>query len=317
MKFEQLEQLIIIDREKSISKAARALFMGQSTLSGSLHSLEEELGVCLFERTASGVQATPECKEILPLAKDILENRDRILKSGSKTRDLYGTITVHIVPAYSFLYSDILMRFQKQFPKASLNLEISTPEKIRESRQKENDIIAMAMMSEDERAVLEKDLNVAYESFFSHKVMLFVGAKHPLFMQQQVSRDDISQEKFITYSPMVWATLAKELSLQQEPLTVQDRDSLKRMISDGAAIAFLPETFARKDLYFEHGLIHPIAIASDDELLKPHTDYLIYPSKRQLTMLEKATLQLLREVLQDMNHYEEELKKEERTAELL
>ena len=51
MRLEQLQQIIEIEKQQSISKAARALFMGQPSLSSSLNSLEGEIGVRLFERT--------------------------------------------------------------------------------------------------------------------------------------------------------------------------------------------------------------------------------------------------------------------------
>ena len=38
--------------------------MAQSSLSGSLHSLEKEIGVRLFERTTAGVVPTPEGQEL-------------------------------------------------------------------------------------------------------------------------------------------------------------------------------------------------------------------------------------------------------------
>lgn len=58
MRLEQLQQIIEIEKQRSISKAAKALFMGQPSLSGSLNSLESEIGVRIFERTTSGVSPT-------------------------------------------------------------------------------------------------------------------------------------------------------------------------------------------------------------------------------------------------------------------
>ena len=45
MKLEQLEHIIEIDKQKSISKTAKALYIGQSTLSGSLANLEAKVSV--------------------------------------------------------------------------------------------------------------------------------------------------------------------------------------------------------------------------------------------------------------------------------
>lgn len=47
-----------IAEEKSISKAAKRLYIAQPSLSQSLQKLEEQLGVALFHRTSSGLTLT-------------------------------------------------------------------------------------------------------------------------------------------------------------------------------------------------------------------------------------------------------------------
>lgn len=112
MKFEQLEQLLVISQKKSISKAARTLFLGQSTLSNSLHNLEEEIGVSLFERTANGVEPTPECAEILILAKEILSKRDCILNM----KKYFQRFVWHCYFAYCSRLWFFVLRYPEAFP---------------------------------------------------------------------------------------------------------------------------------------------------------------------------------------------------------
>ena len=78
MRLEQLEHIIEIEKQKSISKAAKALYMGQSSLSCSLTSLEDELGVKLFERTTSGVVPTGEGQKALQLAHQMLDLKKQL-----------------------------------------------------------------------------------------------------------------------------------------------------------------------------------------------------------------------------------------------
>ena len=58
MKMAQIEQVLTIASEGSISKAAKKLFLSQPNLSVSLRQLEEELGAPLFERSGKGVTPT-------------------------------------------------------------------------------------------------------------------------------------------------------------------------------------------------------------------------------------------------------------------
>ena len=52
MDFRQLEYIVAIAENKSISKAAETLFISQSGLNQQLIKLEKELGLQLFDRTS-------------------------------------------------------------------------------------------------------------------------------------------------------------------------------------------------------------------------------------------------------------------------
>lgn len=58
MRMAQIEQVLTIASEGSISKAAKKLYLSQPNLSVSLRQLEKELGAPLFERTGRGVVPT-------------------------------------------------------------------------------------------------------------------------------------------------------------------------------------------------------------------------------------------------------------------
>ena len=58
MKIEHFKYLVEIDKHHTISAAAKALYMGQTTLSSIVKSMEEELGYSIFQRTPKGVVLT-------------------------------------------------------------------------------------------------------------------------------------------------------------------------------------------------------------------------------------------------------------------
>ena len=53
MELRQMEYILMIQEEKSITRAAERLFLTQSALNQQLQKLEEELGTPLFIRTRS------------------------------------------------------------------------------------------------------------------------------------------------------------------------------------------------------------------------------------------------------------------------
>ncbi len=50
MEMSQLQNFIVVAEEENITKAADLLLLSQSALSRSIHNLEKELGVPLFDR---------------------------------------------------------------------------------------------------------------------------------------------------------------------------------------------------------------------------------------------------------------------------
>jgi len=49
--------------------AAKKLYVSQPALSSSIHELEEELGILIFERTNKGISLTDEGREFISYAK--------------------------------------------------------------------------------------------------------------------------------------------------------------------------------------------------------------------------------------------------------
>lgn len=301
MRLEQLQQIIEIEKQQSISKAARALYMAQPTLSGSLNSLEDEIGIQLFERNPSGVVPTAEGKEILQIAKQIIEGCSYILNYRTQSREIYGEVKLMITQAYGFLFSDILLEFKNRYPKAELNLQVSTPEKIIEALTHGTSNIGVTLwelLPEQNQQVL-KEADLQYETFGSHPMMLYVSQDNRFAENDSVTLQELRQEQFIAYSPSYWAATNRQIQADSEALVMNDQENLKRIISTGQAIALMPETFAVRDLYYEQGLIKRIPI-KDSENFSTGVDYLIYPAKRRLTLLEENTVALLREMLTDV-----------------
>lgn len=73
MKTEHLEYLLEVARTGSISAAAKNLFIGQTTLSAIINSVESELNVQIFSRSHRGVRLTERGEQVVALAEDIVE----------------------------------------------------------------------------------------------------------------------------------------------------------------------------------------------------------------------------------------------------
>ena len=177
MRFEQLAQMMEIEKCRSITKAAGNLFISQPALSAALNTVEQEIGVKIFERTRGGVQPTPEGEDILGLFKQILNGYSEVLNYQKRAQNLYGEVTVVITPAYGFLFSDILIAFKNRFPNAELNLQVAAPEEI--IHKLTNGIVDIGvtiweLLPEQIHALLQEQ-HIQFETFGRHEMMLYVS----------------------------------------------------------------------------------------------------------------------------------------------
>lgn len=69
----QLKYAITVANADSMSEAARELFISQPSLSAAIKDLEEEVGIELFHRTNRGISLTPDGKEFIGYARQVVE----------------------------------------------------------------------------------------------------------------------------------------------------------------------------------------------------------------------------------------------------
>ena len=123
MNFQSLEYFLVVYEERSVSKAARRLFVSQQSLSARLLRLEEQCGTPLFSRrpvfqpTYAGDRLAETAREILRLRRDVLSEL-REIGNGKRGRINLGFS--------GFLISDylpaILCRFHERFPDIELTV---------------------------------------------------------------------------------------------------------------------------------------------------------------------------------------------------
>lgn len=124
MKIENMRYIIEVSHYKSINKASKNLYVNQQQLSRIIASVEDELGVTIFERTAKGVFLTPPGKEIVKKFQKIIDTYDSISEEPRTVQEeLHGKIhilsDVNIWSSYATFY----ISFMEQYPKIRLFTE--------------------------------------------------------------------------------------------------------------------------------------------------------------------------------------------------
>jgi len=130
MEIKHLRSFIAIVEEMSFSRAAQRLRIAQPALSVQIRTLEEELGIKLFERTSRAIQITPEGTIFLTEARNVLAAAERAKDQAHRARHgLVGTLRIGVIaPAANLRLSALLRSYRGEYPEVDLFLnEMASP----------------------------------------------------------------------------------------------------------------------------------------------------------------------------------------------
>ena len=124
MKFNSLRDFLAVAERGSLRSAARQLDVPQPSMTRSIHDLEKELGVVLFERRSQGVVLTPMGEVFLRRAKAI---RSEFRRAQEELDQLRGESHGHIrmclsSVAHMALLPNALGPFRQRYPDVTLEI---------------------------------------------------------------------------------------------------------------------------------------------------------------------------------------------------
>jgi DNA-binding transcriptional LysR family regulator len=124
--FAELTAFVAVAEHRNFTKAAAHLGLSTSTLSQTVRSFEERLGVRLLNRTTRSVALTEAGERLLSNAQPVLEGVHNTIESVNAFRDKpIGTLRLNIPRAAAMvLVGPLLPEFLAKFPEVKLEVEI-------------------------------------------------------------------------------------------------------------------------------------------------------------------------------------------------
>ena len=251
----QLEYIIQISEERSITKAAEKLFVTQSALNQQLQKLENELGIALFVRNRSDWQLTPAgeiyvrtARQILNLKKDAYSQIEDLKESGSRRISL-GLIPERGVNMFTAIYPE----FHKKFPDIRIEpveCNVRTMQNLITRNELDLGLITLVESQKDDNT---------YLSMAEEEIFLAVPASHPLAWLGSTQAEDapeISLSRFLE-DPFILITRRSTMFQLEEALfrkagfqpqvlfSTSSNVSKYRMVLAEVGCALLPRIFAK------------------------------------------------------------------------
>lgn len=124
MHLKELNYIVTLADEQSISRAADKLYMAQSSLSQFLQQYESELGIALFVRTSKGIRPTAAGKVFIDNARSILMHYRLVQNELWDMAKLEGGNVILGISSFraKYMLPKILTCFRQKYPKVQVDI---------------------------------------------------------------------------------------------------------------------------------------------------------------------------------------------------
>lgn len=197
--------------------AANELYISQPGLSGAITSLEEELGVRLFEKKGRNVQLTKYGREFYEYVKKSLNVLDMgIAVAHEHSGKLQGSIDIGAITTILTDYLPaVIIDFQERYPKIQFNIFQGQTESIMPGLENATYDIGFCTYNKE-----HKDMTAI--PIINQEVIAVVHKSHPLAEREEISLSELRDYDILSYSQsqqigQQFAHLLQNPELQLDP----------------------------------------------------------------------------------------------------
>lgn len=231
----------------SFTKAAELLNYSQSGISRMIGDLEREWKVTILERGRSGVRLTSEGVRLLPYAKRVCAEYEKLqaevdeingLKSGLIRIGTFSSVATHWLP-------NIIREFQKEYPNIDYELLLGDYAEIEEwisEGRVDCGFVRLPVQMELETMFLEQD-----------RLLVILPREHPLAAREEIPVSALSGEPFMLLEKGAKADVSEIFERSgispKVHFTTWDDYAIMSMAESGLGVSILPELILKRAPY--------------------------------------------------------------------
>lgn len=287
-----IKYAVEVAKAGSLNKAAEKLLTAAPNVSRAIKDLEADIGITIFERTAKGMELTPDGEEFVNYAKGILnqiEEVEAFYKSGSAKKQKFSIS----VPRACYI-SEAFAQFSKSLTKDSAEIfykETNSQRTIRNILENGYKLGIIRYAENYDRyfkAMLEEK-GLCYELVTEFSYSLIMSAENPLAKKETVTFDDLTDYIEIAHAdPYVPSMPLSKVVKEELPDNINRRIFIFERASQFDLLSNNPETFmwvspAPEKLLNRYGLVQKKCVDNK----RTYKDVLIYKNGYKLSSLDR------------------------------
>lgn len=287
-----MKYAVEVARLGSLNKAAEALLIAQPNISRSIKELEADLGISIFNRSAKGMELTPEGEEFIGYAQSILKQIDDVemaYKRGAPKKQKFSIS----VPRACYI-SAAFAAFSKSLtedPAEIFYKETNSQRTITNvlNRDYKLGIIRYAENYDKYFKTMLEEKGLAYEMVAEFSYALIMSRDNPLAEKEEIAFDDLPPYIEIAHADPYVPTLPLSKVVKEElPDNIDRRIFIFERATQFDLLSENPDTFMwvsppPQKVLDRYGLVLKRCVDNK----KVYKDLLIYREEYKLTKLDK------------------------------
>ena len=250
IEFNQLEQLICIAKNKTISKAAQELLISQPALSRSMQRLESDLGVELFDHYKNKIELNKNGELVVKHAQKIIKSIQTMVEDVQEYDRSFHTISIATCsPAPMW---DIEPLIKELYPQISIQTAvINKKDLLTKLKEKEYHLVITPKYIDDSQCFCIP--------YIEENLLLSLPLNHPLASKKEIKFHDLDGQTMLLYSNIgFWHDLHMQKTPKTKYLLQEERLTFNEIVKASTLPSYTSNLSIKREGKMSDRVILPI-----------------------------------------------------------
>ncbi|MCK2088964.1 LysR substrate-binding domain-containing protein [Thauera aromatica] len=247
MTLTDLRYLVALAHERHFGRAAEKCHVSQPTLSVAIKKVEDELGIQLFERSATEVKITETGRRIVAQAEKVLMEASQIQEIAAAGKDpLAGPLRVGVIYTIGpYLLPRLIPRVHQLAPKMPLIIQENYTARLAEALKRgELDVIVISLPFDE--------AGVVAQPVYDEPFRVLMPAEHPWTREARIDPGHLAEDQLLLLGAgncfreqvLEVCPSCRNVGGLQRTLEGSSLETIRHMVATGLGVTVLPSSAA-------------------------------------------------------------------------